>query len=410
MLTGLSQDAMLERGGSGAAGITVASKRLHFAFDTNNTKAYTLMAQSPSIDGTQIIAIGAHISLSASPTAEIGLTTDAAQASTQRLFRIGTDRKIRAYDYLGNAITGAVSTTAVSTVAGSPTEIVYFVDPITRSTVWVRLYVNGSEEFAVDTGLSWANYQGGAGNIAWYTFGDWTPAGSNFGATMDAQYVVMRISTSASDSPHLVQYPRLKAVGGMDLPPTSEGDAAQWANGTTASPNTFQDVDETGGNDGDTSYIRDARTGTTPALARFKHLFHFSAANPFAGTETIDWVQLRHDGALNSAGKHYANPMMKLAGTEAEAAYLVAVTTNYGPNGAVFDTTPAGGAWATTDFNLTGGVSDLQFGGWSKTSDVVDTGPKWTLVLGPEGIYHTASLPLGTAPPASTRRRFGAII
>ena len=47
MLTGLSQDMLIESGGLSTAGLTVASKRLHFAFGTNNTGGRTATAAGP---------------------------------------------------------------------------------------------------------------------------------------------------------------------------------------------------------------------------------------------------------------------------------------------------------------------------------------------------------------------------
>ena len=268
-----------------------------------------------------IVAVGAHVSVSGSPTAEIGLwgfdslTTGASKHS----LRIGTDRKIKLYDTSNNLI--ASSSTAVSTTAASPTQVVAFYDALTLNpTVYVSVFIDGVEEIAAYTGLASAAVPVG------HRFGMKTPSGSNCGASMQAQYIFGMITATLADAPSSAQFPRLLALGGINLPPTSEGTYAAFSNPTTASPNTYQDVDETGGNDGDTSRIADLQLADPKT--RHKHTFNYSAANPLGGSETIDWAQLKSVGRVGGSGKNFANFYMVLAGSELEKAYTAPTSTS----------------------------------------------------------------------------------
>jgi len=400
MATGLTGDALTEHMVSNGSDVTLSGGLLQFPFSTDGARCLVALpgggASIRLINSGAIGVLYAHVAVSGTPTREIGLLTDGGETTTTaRYLRIGTDRKVKFYDYNGTLI--ASSSSQVSTNSASPSQIVAIWDCLTLGTVWVALFFDGTQEVGVDSTETPGVFVGGGGSGG-IVFGEDLPAGVNCGVTMTARYITARTTSNAGDAPHTAALPKLLGVG--SYVPVQEGDDHAWANGTTASPNTYQDVDETGTNDGDTSRIADIQT-TDPKTAH-DHLFQHSTANPFT-TETIVAVQTKHIGRLNGTGKNYCQSLLKLAGTKAAASLLVippTLTTNYGPGGTVVAVTPSGGSWAVSDFDLSGGVSKLQWGARSIVQSGVDTAPVITKYLSPEAIYYSATLPLATTPTA----------
>jgi len=368
--------------------MTAAYRGPDYPLDANAQKSLIYIA-NPILSG-RIGVVSAHIAVDAGISSDIGLLTDAAQASTKKWLRIAaSDRKIKICDYLGNI--KASSTSQVSTNTAALTEVVAIFDAKTLSTVWVALVIDGTEEIALDTGLTPAQFA----NATADGFGDWSAAGSNMGAKLYSRYAISRYTTTAGDAPHVAAYPRLKGAGGFAL--TSVGDVDQWSHDSASS------VDDIDTSDGDTGRIYHIEND--PVAAELKNLYHWSAANPFSGTETILFAQAKHVGKQSSAGKNYATALLKHGGTEQRTTPAQSPSTTYYGNYAHPATAPGGGAWATSHWDLTGGVSDMQVGGQSNKSSGVDTAAVWTYGRGVEAVYYTASLGLTTTPVAAATRR-----
>jgi len=390
MATGLTDDGAMEAqlSLSESTHITCASGINTHPLDANAKKCLIHLYDS-AIQLSKIGSVSAHIAVDAGISSDIGLLTDGAQADTKKWLRIAAaDRKIKVCDYLGNI--KASSTSQVSTNTAALTEIVAIFDVKTLSTVWVAVVIDGTEEIALDTGMTPAQF--GLGGVA---FGDWSAAGSNMGAKLYSRYVIMRNTTTAGDAPHVAAYPRLKGAGGFAL--TSLGDLDQWSHDSASS------VTDIATNDGDTGRVYHIEND--PVAAEKKNLYHWSAANPFSGGETIVGAQAKHVGKLSSAGKNYAANLLKYSGTEQKSGISASPTTAYEGHCAHITTAPGGGAWATSHWDLTGGVSDMQVGGQSNKSAGADTAAVWTYGRGVEAVYYTASLGLTTTPVAAATRR-----
>lgn len=404
MATGLSGDVLMEHLINAGSDVTLSSNLIQFPTGTNNKKCLVLLRSGSSCIGNNAIgAVSGKIAISGTPSSEINLLSDGTQATTHAPFRVGTDGKLKFYDDAGNLLLSGSST--VSTNSAAPTEFIAFWDFLTLSSGfgWLSLVVGGVEEVACNIGKTYASFNASGTNYAY--FGHYTPAGSNCGATMTGSMIIARLTLTAADAPHLTPYPRL--LGTAPNPPTSEGDSHAWTNGTTASPNTYQDVDESP-NDGGTTAIKDIQT-TDPKTAH-DHLFHYSAANPLGGTETIDFVQSKHVGTLNGSGKNYAQSLIKLAGSAAAANLVVSPgLTSYVGCAAIHNNTPAGGSWAVTDFDLSAGVSNLQWGARSLVAAGTDTGADITMFWSPQAVYHTATVTTSTPTVVNPRRQYFAM-
>jgi len=267
------------------------------------------------------------------------------------------------------------------------------------STTIIRLFYGQEEVLAFDAGASFS-----LDNNDYLQMGEWQPAGI---ARMPAGFIaiddaMIRYSSTglASDSPHVTAYPMLRGVGGMYFAPAKEGNYVEWAPTGAGIPNTFQNVDDAP-NTGDTDYIQ--TTDSDPLPPR-RHLFRWNTANPFAGTETIDYVQQKMLMKVLAGGKLSQYPLMRLSGTDLQSPDLVYGPTAYAGVAYVNLARPGGGSWGVADFDLAGdGFSKLEFGAISVTFAGFNTGPRITLLPGPEVIYHTQMLNIA-APTGEVER------
>ena len=251
----------------------------------------------------------------------------------------------------------------------------------------VHVFVNLQEE--VRAGLAGPFWAAG-GDLRLY-WGE-SARGASAAGDVYGQDLTLRQSTDVADSPRTVPLPVLRCAGGAGLRPTAEGSVAQWDNGTTPPPNTWQDVDDLP-NDGDTSRIAETQVGLL-------HLFQTAAANPVPAGATVYAVQLGHVGRILADGKGYANIVLSRAGVLAESPVKQAAGSYRGYT-QLFTTRPNGAPWERTDLNP--GV--LHFG--SRALEIIPdrgTFPGITAVTGPIAIYSTENLPLATLPPPGRRR------
>lgn len=393
---GESQDAKTE----GIQGnITIQSSYVQTGtrgFDFNYTATGASYLPANVFFGTQILVVSGALGVDTPPTSEMGVFTDldfGEGGGHKRYIRIGTDRKIKIYDKNGIQ-RGPSSTTLIPIMPPYPSntlqEFHVVFDGLTLPTVFVKVYFGGTEELAFDTGLSPSNFFATGSNTQ-PNFGD-GPA-SSLGAHMYADDLVARSSSLASDAPHLIAYPRLKGNGGMQTPPTSNGTYSAWTV-YPAATNAWNDVDETGGNDGDTTNIN-ALVGA--GGTNIAHTFKSSAANPLPDPCTVAFVNIhitaKSGSVEKNAGAHFR---VRLNGTDSDDATHIAMAASY--TGYIWKNVPrpGGGSWAQADANS----NTLEFGAITAALSALAANPYITLYPGPLWIYYTDTLASGTTPQA----------
>lgn len=388
--------------GRGASDVkTITTQKVHgnagleFKSNTANSKAQLRSDYTPTTADVGL-AITIYGKLSGTPSAEIPIV--ASDSSTVRDYlRIGTDGRFGAYH------TGSVQTLmgrsngAWSSSGFKETQIfICRMSANAQERPFAIIYFDGVLDSIIDSPLVGhmldTSIRMGIGQHV---------GGSGLGCDWYGDSIVVEATTSVDDLPMFTAYPRLKTVGGMMCPPTSEGDSHAWPLGITASPNTFQDVDasEIPDHDSDTSYIK---TGTNSD----KHLFFYShdLSGDIDSGATIRWVTRKYALRTESSGKAATDFLDKLGGTEVTTvcyglsnAYVGGQAPPAGGSaGAPAIARPGGGAWTRADALLSGGKSLLQFG--FKTPASGSVGPRVTLAPGPEWIFYTATLPLAPGP------------
>lgn len=380
--TGLSGDIRSEIGTTNinsntwapVSDCTLSGGVITFPLATAGSKAFIRLAREgdPGADRTVFVF---ELQLTGDPSSEIGLLSAYAEGGTHRV-GIGTDRRITVYDYVtGQALMR--SQTQVSTTGW--TRVVLVSRDLYQGDYHNYLYVDGVQEDAAIGSIF------GLGLGDNYTYGEWLAAGVSRGVNL----LMRRVCWFTLDqSPVTTAMPDMLVAGGSSLPPTSEGTYAQWANGTTPSPNTWQDVDEFPGND-DTDRIAEADTQT------LNHTFYYSAANPLPASAQPYAIQWSCVGRVLDTGKEFALALLRLGTTDAVSLALQPGTM-YRGFGWIFGTRPDGTAWQRADFN----PNTLQFG--ARTVAILDTGAAITCLPGPIIYYAVVNLPL--ARPASKAR------
>jgi hypothetical protein len=385
---GLSGDIRAESGtqninsanGEPATDCTLSGDVITFPLATAGARA-ALAGNRQASSLTALVAISMQLRLSGAPTSEAGLLCENVQGPTVRTLTIGTDRKLRLYDRSGTFL--GASTTPITTTAGQFTRVTLVKDGHnTRTWVWVDgvLEIQANSADTIPTLVF----------LDGMTYGERLAAGVSRGANLFARFFVLRTSSAAADSPLSTAYPDLLCAGGRSRPPTSEGIWAHWNNGTTPSPNTWQDVDEFPGND-DTDRIAEVDQGD------FRHVFRTNTANPLPADATVVACQIQHVGRVLDAGKDYASIIIANSSGSHQTSLGLQPTTTYRGFGWAFDVRPDGGAWTRADFD----PNVLHFG--VKAANLVDEGAAVTSQPGPIAIYYTSLLPQPTLP---ARRRF----
>ena len=174
---------------------------------------------------TDIVVLSFAAGVDAAPNAAgpIFGFRDAGGALTYNHITLGTDRKLRFYDKNGTQV-GPASTTLIPTTGMQEVHIVF--DGKTLSTVYIKVYFGGTEELAFDTGITPANFWClNQGFFFLGAFGNNT--NKNF--TLYTDDFIVRVSSTASDAPHLTAYPRLRGEGGNSTQPTSMGAYDTWS-------------------------------------------------------------------------------------------------------------------------------------------------------------------------------------
>lgn len=367
-------------------------------------------AETPGIDGL-ITAYTVELALSGSPTSTLDLFGGA--GTTNALFRINTSKQIECYDKNGTLLTTSSST--ISTAKASPTKLVLVVDSgvTDANLVYLWLVFDGTEDATVagfNTGLAPSAYCTTPSGGSMALVGVNCPAGSNPGVTLSFRNFVARVSADSADAPYTSAYPDIKVAGGQSaLPPTAES-SFNWTNSVTASPNTYQDIDDTSP-DADTSRIWDSQT-TDPKTAHDAY-YTYSGSNPLTSSDHPLFVQFVYRGDLLGSGKDFCQHEIKVGTSVAQHNGSGPIPANgtYQTYIAQYDTDPS----TSTAFLYSAfAAGNIKFGVQSVVAPSIDTGPEITAICGPEIVYYTAVMSLLSSPsgtvPAVTQRRRGVVI
>lgn len=342
---------------------------------------------------TALWVLSGALGVSAAPSANIEIANIEIGANIYKMLWIDTNKKLRVSDYLGNLLNDASKMTAIPTTGMQEFHVV--IDPLTLSTVYIKIYEDGVEKDAFDTGLTPTQFfsSNTSATVGWR----WGGNGINLGFIYYGDDLSVRFSTAAGDAPHLVAYPRFRGVGGSTTPPTSSGTYAQWTPTPAGSP--WLRVDDFP-NNGDTDYIAENVFDAT----RKRHTFKTSSANPTPDPCTVDWMQWQTVGRRDESSGvklgHYA--LVRLAGTDSEKAAIQAAT--YVGDIVLYPLAPGGGAWVRANFD----ANTTEFGAVSHPSASATTpsNSRITQQCGPVVIYHTATIAAGTTPATAAVRSF----
>lgn len=393
--SGESNDAQTERLDTYLSGTTSNTVSTLFAqtgsrcealdLSTNGNRAI-LLAGTLSVQGG-IYAISMGVAVSTAPTSELGLVTGATAtsgpsvgtASTRSYVRIGTDRKLYLYDKAGSPIVGGVSTSLVPT-SGSMLEVAIFYDGLTNPiNTWIKMYVNGVEELAFATGQPIGNI---FSSLDYLFFGESLAAGTNRGCTPYVDDALITYSAVANDAPHITAYPRIRVAGCMTA------DAQGTLNGWTPTPAGADHYNRITTNDGDTNNLQDAIAGTRDS-------WKSSTANPLPVGATVLKAQLRWVGKLAGVGKTPAVPIYGVPGSTQTQ------TTGALPSGTTYQSAIAPRIVASGGAIPVRADFDANAYEWGTTHSTSQSNTI-TFSPGPEIVYYTATLPLGTAPSSPT--------
>lgn len=335
-----------------------------------------------------IFVLSGYMGAAGAFSSEAGLISNDTQGD-DRFVRAGTDMLLRVYDAAGTQI-GAASNNVLPTAARKHFAFVFdnaysynAVDP-THPTTLIALYINKKWEHTFMVSSTIAAFFGSIGyqDICW---GEWLAAATNRGNDLFLDDGFGRFSsTDKHDSPFVTNFPVLHMVGSASLPPTAAGSHTAWTGA-------FGDVDEFP-NDGGVTTVNTLIEGD-------KETFKYSAANPVTSSMTIAQVSLRLAAAVASGAKTGCSSMLRDASAnEVDAPLSIGLGTTFVGNTPLLNhiARPAGGSWVYTDFDLTTGVSNLQFG--VTASAVANASPLVSNITGPEIGYYTEVLELAVSP------------
>ena len=324
-------------------------------------------------------------------TSDAGIISDAGRSSARFIRLHNSPRTLGVYDAGGTL--RAVSSSTWSTSA--LTRFYVLIDCTISTNVLIAVWNKyGVLEAMTYTGISRATFSSGAGNAL--TLGEYMGVGVTRGASLYGG-AILETSVTVADNPLYTPYPVLNVAGGGNLPPTALGSFDEW-NGTMT-PDTgankwknlgaTRDLGSPGahpGHDSDTSFCGVAGVGSDYGK---RTTFTYSATNPITSSMTPRFVEMGATRRASGAAKVVMNGML-YDGTNILILPYVQGGTSYAGVKAVTATNPAGAAWAYTDFDLSGGVSVLQFGGRGLTSAEsggANIGGRVTDIPGPVIVY-----------------------
>lgn len=368
---------------------------------TNGSKA--LCASASDSNGVQPSLVNGQVTMftfdvgGGSTTSAVSLLYNRGTQGNRGLIRLNNSpRVLEVYDDSNNLRAQSVSTWSTSAL----TRFYVMLDFLdgsnnTKIAIW---NANGVLESYQTVGLGIGPFAGGSNNCY---FGDWPAAGVNRGADIYGGMIIEQ-SSSADDNPLWARYPVLRVCGGGALPPTAVGhfDASGTDGWTgTMTPDTgtskwknlgaTRDLAAPGshpGNDGDTSYC-----GVAAGTSDYGHqqTFTYSAANPVPTGSKVRFVELGLAAKGTAGGKVICNGML-YDGTNTLILPFAQASTSYLGTKCSTVLNPAGNPWSVSDFDLSAGVSTLQFGGRGLTSGEASgasIGGRVTALPGPAIVY-----------------------
>lgn len=354
--------------------------------DTANAKAIMPIGTATTGATNVMDVLQAYVGLETTPSSSVGLIT-ADTAGGARLVVINTSLQLEFYNNAGTLLatsTKTISTTGMTLVQISATKA--RADNSAATGIWVQLWMDNVLDLAFLTNTDFLNDN--SGDLCW---GEWLTGGADRGADLYLAHVTYRQSDvliTPADAPWLTAYPKIQIVGGSQIPGTAMGTYDEWDVGTGSFD--YLETDDflaADSNDGDTTYVAETSND-------FRHTYTYSAANPTDSGDTIQHVLMRRVGRLVDAAKTNTFFLLRLGGTDATTVTPVPGTTYVGLVAEV--TKPGGGAWAYTDFAVSG-VSALEFGLQTPASPFTP-GERTTSLPGPEIWKSEESMTFGRYP------------
>ena len=348
--------------GTTAARIVSGSRHLTLPLATNAANCTVPCPITTSATG--VILLQSQWGVSGAPSSEIGVLCTYANPTTERFVTIGTDRKIRVYDSAGNQI-GHTSRNVISDTGMTHVAICYdfLIGQVNGAAglgaatkAYVTLWVNGQWEWDGLIVLAAGNrfLPASGADLVW---GEDLDAAVNRGVDAyiddyDGDRMANGASYEAKFLPHIAAYPVMQVVGGNNNPPTANGSHVAWTGGA----GDYTGLDDGATNDADTTFVGD---GTSAGV---KETYTYSAANPCDSADTIHAVAMRAVKRNTGAAKNTPFALLRDASANESTGTWASASTSYLGEIVFGLARPAGGAWVYTDFDLTAGVSNLEFG------------------------------------------------
>lgn len=332
-------------------------------------------------DGSPVrgIACQGGFGLSAAPTARRRIFGEKAGDGDVGI-AVDTDRTIYLQNEAGAEVPGTRSTTLIPTTGLIDVVALWWKTP--GGTWLFYLWVDDAWEVG-PVGLGkgpWDSAGGGAdaktpdecavGNSSWH------------GGEVDlfADDWCWLVTGDDADRPWATKYPFVRAKGGITaMAPAADGGKVEWDKGAGG----YADVDEGGGNDGDTTFNQST---TEDAI----HLHQWTGANPVPSGATVDGVQMGSVGRATGDGKNDAFFQAELGASAETGPPCQGNAPTYRGTRWVGVPKPGGGAWARDDFD----AGDWDFG---MIANSVDAGTRITLMW-PLVVYHETADLVDLAP------------
>lgn len=330
--------------------------------------------------------------LNGTPTSDVALVSQSG-ATTERQVRIGTDLKLRIYDKDENQL-GPASASSITT--SSLDHIVVIFDSLTLGSndLWIAVIINGTEELAFRANRTATEFWT-TGGSEFVRYGD--PTG-NHGASSGIFFddATWRRSGASGDAPQTVGYPKLLGVGGAMRLPIAEGTHSQWS--PLGAGTHYTEVDDTAGSpDDDTSYNEET-------VVDEKDTYQYGTSNPLpAASDVVDFVWHKGRTRLTGASKLGCNGLLRDSGGSEITQIWVAGSTSYSTKRDVEaeNDSPDGDPWSTSDWDLTGGESNTEFG--VQAHPTTDVGVRLTTMYCPELWSHDSGDLLSTTTTPTTQ-------
>lgn len=270
---------------------------VRFDLKTNGYKAITPAGVISVVGSTPaLLHASCSVATDAAPSSAAGIlygTTFTPAIDGRSYVRYEPDRRAGIYDKNGRLLGKSVSQLAVG-ASGTPTELHVAFDGLTKSTVWVTIWIGSTVDAYFDTQTMWADMFPSV--TEYFFWGEWLPAGVNRGCYLYLDDGYIEGSTTASDAPHLVALERPRCSEPVDS--TTIGNYNAW---DSMSWNTVDNANSlvTYVDNGELVTPRDAGTATAVTATTLTG----TGAAPFGATDDYlgNWVTMGSRLALVSS-------------------------------------------------------------------------------------------------------------